>query len=86
MAKRSTSRPEPQPANLTTQQMKEAIPRLERRLGELEAVEIDRLDGRKETELDALHRKLEETLMDIFGADTIEYRRYGVVGLFPPSQ
>ena len=51
MARRSTSKPEPRPANLTTQQMQEAIPRLERRLRELEAVKIDRLDEQKETEL-----------------------------------
>ena len=59
--------------------MKEAIPRLERRLRELEAVKIDRWDEQKETEFDALQRKVEETLVDIFGADTIEYGRYEVV-------
>jgi hypothetical protein len=64
---------------LTIQQMKEAIPRLARRLQELEAVKIDRWDDRKKVELDALHRKLDETLVDILGVDTIEYRRYGVV-------
>jgi hypothetical protein len=59
--------------------MKEAIPRLARRLQELEAVKIDRWDDRKKAELDALHRKLDGTLVDILGVDTIEYRRYGVV-------
>jgi uncharacterized protein (TIGR02391 family) len=78
MARRSTSKPELRPANLTTQQMKEAIPRLARRLQELEAVRIDRWDDQTQTDLDALQRKIEETLVDIFGADTIEYKRYQV--------
>jgi uncharacterized protein (TIGR02391 family) len=78
MARRSTPRPEPRSANLTTQQMNEAIPRLERRLRELEGVEIERWDEQKKTALDALQRKIEETLVNVFGADTIEYKRYEV--------
>jgi uncharacterized protein (TIGR02391 family) len=85
MARRSTSRPEPGPANLSPQQMKEAIPRLERRFRKLEAVEIDTLDKQKEMDMDGLQRKVEETLVDIFGADTIEYRRYRVVSLYSPD-
>lgn len=78
MARRNTSRPEPQPANLTTRQMKEAIPRLERRLRELEAVQIDHWDEPLKTQLDGLQRKIEETLVDVFGAQTIEYQRYRI--------
>jgi uncharacterized protein (TIGR02391 family) len=68
--------PERRPANLTIQQMKEAIPRLERRLGELEAVKIDHWSAQLKAQLDALQRKIEETLVDVFGADSIEYKRY----------
>ena len=59
--------------------MKEAIPRLERRLQELEAVKIEHWDDQLKLQLDALQRKVEETLVDVFGADTIEYRRYEVI-------
>jgi uncharacterized protein (TIGR02391 family) len=59
--------------------MKEAIPRLERRLQELEAVKIEHWDDQLKLQLAALQRKVEETLVDAFGADTIQYRRYGVI-------
>jgi hypothetical protein len=54
MARRSTSQPEIRPANLAPQQMREAIPRLERRLRELEAVKIDHWDNHLKTRLDSL--------------------------------
>ena len=62
--------------------MKNAIPRLQRRLEELEAVKIDGWHSEIQTELSAVRRKVEDTLVDIFGADTLEYRRYGVTSLF----
>jgi len=78
MARRAAPAAEPQPANLSPQQVKEAIPKLERRLHELEEVKIDRWDDGMRNELDALQMKTEETLTNIFGPNTKELKRYEV--------
>jgi uncharacterized protein (TIGR02391 family) len=75
---RRTVNPEPQPANLSPQRIKEAIPQLERRLGEVEDVRIDRWDDGKRNELDAVQMRIEETLTNVFGSNTQELKRYQV--------
>ncbi|MGV1013943.1 MAG: TIGR02391 family protein [Methyloceanibacter sp.] len=66
------------PSNLSPQQIREAIPKLERRLNELEETTIDRWDERKKVELDALQMKIEETVTNVFGSHTLEAKRYRV--------
>jgi hypothetical protein len=78
MARRPTPPAEPQPAILSPTEIKAAIPKLERRLNELEAVKIDRWDDDLRGELDALQMKVEETLTDVFGVGTLEMNRYAV--------
>jgi uncharacterized protein (TIGR02391 family) len=81
MAKKPSS-PEPQPAQLSQQQIAEAIPKIERRLGELKAINVDTLtEANGDNELDSVTRKINATLRNIFGASTIEYNEYEVSGL-----
>jgi uncharacterized protein (TIGR02391 family) len=78
MARRTTPTAEPQPANLSPQQIKQAIPKLERRLRDLEGVRIEGWDDNVGRDLDALHTKVEETLAQVFGHGTLEHKRYRV--------
>lgn len=59
-------------------QIKAAIPTLERRLGELDVVEINDWNEEIKNDLDALQAKVEGTLAEVFGPDTLEYKRYEV--------
>jgi len=80
MARRN--KPEqPQPANLTPIQMKDAIPVLKRRISELQAIDVNTIQERGEPRFEALEQKIDTTLVDIFGNDTVEYRRFAVDSL-----
>jgi len=72
---------QPQPANLTPDQMKVAIPKLQRRIAELKEIDINTIQERGEARFDALEQKIDSTLVDIFGNDTVEYRRFHIGGL-----
>lgn len=77
MVKRS--KPEiPRSAILSAEQMKAAIPKLQRRIAELEAVDVNSIQARGEPRFDALEQKIDSTLVDIFGNDTAEYNRFRV--------
>ena len=78
MAKKRTPAPEPQPANLSAQEIKTAIPKLERRLRELQGVEFDNIEPGFIARLDRLQTKLDGTLVEIFGANTLDYHRHRV--------
>lgn len=78
MAKKRTPAPEPQPATLSAQEIKAAIPKLERRLRELKEVYFGNLEPGFTSRLDGLYRKLDSTLVGIFGADTLDYNRHRV--------
>jgi len=56
--------------------MKAAIPKLMRRVGELEAINIETLQERGEPRFEALEQKIDSTLVDIFGRDMVEIKRY----------
>lgn len=77
MARRPTPE-QPKPANLSPQQMKSAIPKLERRIADLKSIDVSTIRERGETRFDALKQKIDDTLVEIFGSDTIEYRRFRV--------
>ena len=61
--------------------MRAAIPKLERRFAEMEAVDLATIRERGEARFDALQQKLDDTLIEIFGADSIEYNRYHIYSL-----
>jgi hypothetical protein len=71
----------PQPANLSAEQMRAAIPKLARRIEELKAVDVNTIQHRSEPRFSALEQKIDDTLVDVFGADTLEYKRYQHINL-----
>jgi len=68
----------PKSATLSPEQMKTAIPKLQRRIAELEAVDVGTIQERGDPECTALKKKIDSTLADIFGNDTAEYNRFRV--------
>jgi uncharacterized protein (TIGR02391 family) len=79
-ARNSTPRG-PQPASLSAQQMQAALPKLERRLAALKAVDIASITERGDARLKALQQKIDDTLVEIFGIDSVEYQRYRIASL-----
>lgn len=72
----------PQPANLTNEQARAAIPRLRRRLDELSALKVEELtESTADNVLDDLDRRVDETMVNIYGPDTLDYHRYHIGGL-----
>jgi uncharacterized protein (TIGR02391 family) len=67
---------QPHQANLTTDQMRAAIPKLLRRIADLEAFDPATIKDRSDPSIEALDKKLEGTIADIFGTGTTEYIRY----------
>jgi predicted nucleotide-binding protein len=65
-----------EPANLDLARIQRAIPRLQKRIAELEAFNPANLQQRSAPEVVALRASLEGTLADVFGHNSIEYHRY----------
>ena len=76
MATRSKSPQQPQSANLSAEQMRAAMPKLERRIKDLEDFDPNSIRERGDPRLDALDTKLTDTIADVFGHGTIEYNRF----------
>jgi Protein of unknown function (Hypoth_ymh) len=79
--RKSASDTTPQPANLSSQQMTAAIPNLQRRLAELQGVDLTSIRERGAPQMKALQQKLDDTLVDIFGNESLEYSKYRVSSL-----
>lgn len=73
---RGTKQPVPQSANLSHNQMELAIPKLERRIADLERFDVNSVDDRSDPRISALEKELDTLLVSIFGAGTVEYNRY----------
>ena len=71
-----TKQPQLIEANLSYQQMEAAIPRIERRIADLEAFDVNSINHRSDARIDALEKSLDALLVSIFGAGTVEYDRY----------
>ena len=69
---------EPRKAELTVEQMQAAIPRLRKRVEELMAIDVETIQERREIRFEALLHRIDDTLVETFGSDTIEYDRYNV--------
>ena len=74
----ATRRPPPTPAqvNLTVDQMRKGIARLEKVIGEIEAFDETTVVKRWSPAQNALEATIEGTLASVFGHETVEYRRY----------
>lgn len=77
MARRPpTTVPPARHADLSPGQIEQALGRLDRRIGDLKAFDVNIISGGGDPKLRALERSIDDTLTKIFGSDTIEYRRY----------
>ncbi|HGM5583269.1 TPA: TIR domain-containing protein [Pseudomonas putida] len=65
---------------LNPAQIKLGIERLDERLGDLEAFDVDKLVKGRSSELTALETAITETLIRCFGENTSAYRRYSGAG------
>lgn len=65
-----------QSANLSYEQMKEALPKIERRLNELREFNISSVQQQFGPEIKSLETKLEQFLLNLYGADSVEYDSY----------
>lgn len=61
--------------------MRTAIPKIERRIAELNQFNVNEITERYDPRIDALMRKIDDTLVEIFGHDTIDYDRYRISSL-----
>lgn len=73
------------PANLTPTQMSHALPRLQKRLKELDEFTPSGTRDEVSAIANALHQKYEDTLIETFGHDTLEYQRYHLTGFYESS-
>lgn len=73
---RKTKQPELRQASLSLSEMETAIPKIDRRVVDLDAFDVDSVNDRSDPRIDALEKQLDALLVSIFGADTVEYKRY----------
>ena len=72
---------EPRLADLSPEQMKLALPKLKRRIAELENADVNSVVESGDVGFKALEQKYDDTLVSIFGKDTVEYKRYSIYSL-----
>src|SRR4051812_2461435 len=72
-------RSEPRRASLTAEQMRVALPKVKRRIDELQALDPTKLSKRDDPAIRAVEDRVNQTLTDIFGNDTVEYNRFSVM-------
>ena len=85
MGKRSTP-VERHPANLTIEQIKRGIPRIEKRIADLEAFNPATLNERFPPEVTALKARIEQTLSDVFGPNSLEYHPHQAAAVSDSSR
>jgi uncharacterized protein (TIGR02391 family) len=73
---RTPRQPELRQANLSNAETQAAIPMIDRRLADLASFDALSVNDRSDARIKALSAKLDDLLVSIFGADTVEYRRY----------
>jgi hypothetical protein len=69
-------------ANLSPTQIREAIPRLEKRIAELEELPVTSIASTVDPRVLAQRHAIESTLAGIFGPDTHEYHRLSAASHF----
>lgn len=63
-------------ANLSVSEMESSIPKIDRRIADLETFGVDSVNERNDPRIIALSKQLDTLLVSIFGAGTVEYDRY----------
>jgi predicted nucleotide-binding protein len=69
---------EPRRATLTPQAMRTALPKIKRRMEELQALDPTQMRQRDDPSFSAAEDRANQTLSDVFGPDTVEFRRFRV--------
>lgn len=64
------------PANLSYEQMRLTIPKIERRIQDLQSFDVNSVNKQFSPEVKALETKLEQFLIDLYSPDTVEYKEY----------
>jgi len=85
MAKKNSNPSELVPAELTPAQLRNAIPKLQRRLEEIQQFDPREMTSVVDPTAQSLVKKLDSTLIDIFGINTLEYRRFRSGSLYSGS-
>lgn len=73
--------PQRKSANLTGEQMRSGLKKIERRIADLEAFDVDLVEQRWDPAIEALEKRVNSTLQDVLGHDTVEYREYSIGAL-----
>lgn len=82
MARRGTTISAAQPAQLSQAEKASGIQKLQRRIKELDDFRVaDLKEEDYDDVLEAMRHKIDATLVDVFGAETIEHNRYRVYSL-----
>jgi predicted nucleotide-binding protein len=76
-----SKQPEPRTAQLSIDAMKAAVPKIERRIKDLESFDVASIRERLDPVVDGLVRKIDGTLQDILGHGTVEYNEYSIGSL-----
>jgi predicted nucleotide-binding protein len=71
----------PESRTLSVSDLKMAITKIDRRINELEGFDVKIITERFDAKTEALKGKINQTLADIFGYDTVEYKKYGIWSL-----
>lgn len=71
----------PQTAQLTVDAMRAAIPKLERRIKDLESFDVNTIRERWDPVMEALEKKVNGTLQEVLGHGTVEYNEYSIHSL-----
>lgn len=70
----------PESRRLSADDLRMAIKKLERRISELKSFDVKVITKRFDATSGALEDKVNDTLADIFGYDTVEYKKYDIGG------
>lgn len=77
MAKKARST-RPESRELSVADLQKAIIKIDRRLNDLKTFDVNTITDRFDAKVTALEEKINSTIADIFGHDTVEYRRYDI--------
>ena len=73
---RNTGQNQPRQAQLSFAEMQEAIPKIDRRIRDLEDFDVNGVNERSDPRIKTLEQRLDTLLASIFSVDTVEYQRY----------
>ncbi len=73
--------PERKTANLTVEQMRSAVKKIERRIADLDGFDVNSIRERWDPAVEALEKRVNSTLQEILGHDTVEYHEYSIHSL-----